>query len=96
MAINRQIHLQARNVSRRNLPDTYGKISLTPRCAPSAPPALARPRKFHAQYQIQSEAERAALDSHWRARVAASDELMQAWRWHYARYEQRIRQRQGS
>lgn len=47
---------------------------------------------IHARYGVQSHAERAALDAHWRARLGADRQLMQLFRWHYARYEQWAKQ----
>lgn len=44
------------------------------------------------RYRIESEEQRAALDAHWRERMAADEELANAWRWHYRRYEQWAKQ----
>jgi Meckel syndrome type 1 protein len=48
--------------------------------------------QVHARYQIQSEAERAALDGRWGERMAGNEELVRLWQWHYARFEQWFRQ----
>ncbi len=44
--------------------------------------------QVHSRYGIASEAERRALDEHWRKRLAADAALYAAWREHYQRYEQ--------
>jgi hypothetical protein len=46
-----------------------------------------------ARFGIASPAEQARLDEHWRARLAADQELQAVWRWHYARHEAWVRQR---
>jgi hypothetical protein len=45
-----------------------------------------------ARYGVQSAAERAALDSHWQQRMAADPQLPGLLRWHYARYEEWLKQ----
>jgi hypothetical protein len=47
-----------------------------------------------ARYGVQSEAERAALTQHWEQRMAADPQLAGLLRWHYARYEEWLKQQQ--
>jgi len=62
--------------------------SLSAECAVN-PDRIAQ---IHAQHQVLTDDQRAALDQHWRERMAASKELTRLWQWHYTRYEQWFRQ----
>jgi hypothetical protein len=47
------------------------------------------------RYHVRSDEERAAVDRHFRDKMAADDELASKWRWHLAHYEAWARQQKG-
>jgi hypothetical protein len=48
-----------------------------------------------ARYGVKSEAERRALDAHFRSKMADDPKLSETWRYHYARVEQWARQQKS-